>query len=83
MFNTFTGGNTNTNTNVKINAVSGLILKNHTKSYFRRFHLQSAVANSLFVPDGSIIVLQMLICGDMEVIAELVKREDFEEASTT
>lgn len=93
---------------VKINAVSGAILKNHPKSWFQRFHLQSEMAEKLLVegghkarksksveseyswrrgeyhtvweddPDNDIIVLQMVICGDMEVIAECVHRSDYE-----
>lgn len=30
-------------------------------------------------PDKDIIVLQMVICGDMEVMAELIYRKDYEE----
>lgn len=67
-------------TRVNINAVSGLILKNHPKSWFSRFHLQSRAAECRLCESGNkdIVVLQMLICGDMEVIAELVRKEDLE-----
>lgn len=30
-------------------------------------------------PDKDIIILQMVICGDMEVMAELIYRKDYEE----
>lgn len=86
---------------IKINAVTGAILKNHPKSWFERFHLKSPKADSLLtrgghratrkvynkqygfdtnedIPDEDIIVLQMVICGDMEVMAELVYRKDYE-----
>lgn len=86
---------------VKINAVTGAILKNHPKSWFERFHLKSPKAERLLTegghratekvykekfgfevneakPDKDIIVLQMVICGDMEVIAEMVYRKDYE-----
>ena len=91
---------------VKINAVSGAILKNHPKSWFERFHLKSERADNLLTegghkakktfskeseyrrgqyytthendPDNDIIVLQMMICGDMEVLAECVHRCDYE-----
>ena len=104
MFNTYHAGN-HTN-NIKINAVTGAILKNHPKSWFERFHLQSKRANELLtegghkatkkefrkyswsdndgyyddVPDAEkdITVLQMIICGDMEVMAELVYTKDYE-----
>lgn len=98
----------NNNQSVKINAVTGAILKNHPKSWFERFNLKDKRANELlreggnkaqkaktdFVgslchthyvddPDKDIIVLQMIICGDMEVIAECVHREDYEQKIET
>ena len=98
MFNTYHAGNHTQS--IKINAVSGAILKNHPKSWFRRFHLQSKVAEKLLVdgghkaidsskftseygwenpdPEHDIIVLQMMLCGDMEVIAECVYRKDYD-----
>jgi hypothetical protein len=93
------------NQSIKINAVTGAILKNHHKSWFERFHLCSQRANRLLSeggdkatkkeydndawnsngrtvrdPENDIIVLQMVICGDMEVMAELIYRKDYEEA---
>lgn len=106
MFNTsyYKGGNCTNN--VKINAVTGAILKNHPKSWFERFHLNSPRAKALFKegghqatkqvcaerddiygrhqyaterdPDKDITILQMVICGDMEVMAELVYTNDYE-----
>lgn len=52
--------------NTKINAVTGGILKNHPKSWFKRLHLGSSYAEKLFVPNGDIVVLQMMICGDCD-----------------
>lgn len=100
MFNTsyYKAGN-HTN-NIKANAVTGAILKNHPNSWFERFHLNSNRAKELLVENGhhakkkvyddelminvtvddhdkSIIILQMVICGDMEVIAELVYAKDY------
>lgn len=86
--------------NIKINAVTGAILKNHPKSWLERFHLNSERAKSLLCegghsatkrtynndfrcsmtekdPENNIIVLQMVICGDMEVIAECVHEKDY------
>lgn len=90
---------------VKINAVSGSILKNHPCSWFERFNLNSNRADALLkeggykatkkkyiesafyrsgyetwvdTPDKDIIILQMMVCGDMEVIAECVYRSDYE-----
>ena len=89
---------------IKINAVTGAILKNHPKSWFERFNLNDKRAKNLLceggnkaqqsktafigsmctthyvdTPEKDIIVLQMVICGDMEVIAECVYREDYEQ----
>ena len=94
----------NNNQSVKINAVTGAILKNHPKSWFERFNLNDKRAKNLLCeggnkatksktdftgrmctthyvdnPDKDIIVLQMVICGDMEVISECVYREDYEQ----
>ena len=99
MFNSY---NVQPTQNIKINAVTGAILKNHPKSWFERFHLKSPRAERLLVeggyratktvysedyrferktsdPENDIIVLQMVICGDMEVMAELIYRKDYEE----
>ncbi len=88
MFNTYHAGNTN----IKINAVTGAILKNHPKSWFERFHLDSYRAGQLLVEGGhkfsdsyryqaekhgGITILQMVICGDREVMAELVYTKDY------
>ena len=91
MFNSYSykGGNTTTN----INAVTGAILKNHPKSWFECFHLNSKRADRLLTEGGDIgkrkeypydkewqhkpiTVLQMVICGDMYVVAECVYTED-------
>jgi hypothetical protein len=81
--------NTNTynNTNLKIQACSGGIYKSHNKSWFERFHLTSKLAERLLCKDPirewnyntiDVVVLQMVICGDMQVIAEIIKKEDYE-----
>ena len=89
MFNTYHAGNHTSNTN--INAVTGAILKNHPKSWFELFHLKSVRAKRLLIeggdkgrtyddrpnPANAITVLQMVICGDMEVMAELVYTKDY------
>ena len=99
MFNSY---NVQPTQNIKINAVTGAILKNHPKRWFERFHLKSPRAERLLAeggyeaqrkiynenyrmemierdPENDIIVLQMVICGDMEVMAELIYRKDYEE----
>lgn len=88
MFNSYHAGNQS----VQINAVTGAILKNHPKSWFERFNIKSDRAKSLFregghqaylygrdrTPEKDITILQMVICGDMEVMAELVYTKDYE-----
>lgn len=90
MLNTYHAGNSSTKNNLNINAVSGAIVKNHRKSWFQRFHLESATAKRLLVEGGhkhnsfsdavkkDVVVLQMVICGNMEVIAECIYKDDFE-----
>lgn len=45
--NTYVRGG-NTSTNIKVNAVSGNILKNYQKSFFKRFKLRGDLAAQLF-----------------------------------
>ena len=103
MFDTYHAGNYKAgDQTVKINAVTGAILKNHPKSWFERFNLNSDRAKSLLKeggykgakrvqseyfsdvfnvvdnPDNAITVLQMVVCGDMEVLAECVYTKDYE-----
>ena len=101
MFNSYHAGNHSST--VSINAVTGSILRNHPKSWFVQFHLESPFAKSLFAegghkakktvtdregawagitrtvddPDKNIVILQMVICGDMQVIAECVYEKDY------
>ena len=74
----------NTTNALNINAVSGTILKNYRKSYFKRFHLQSEFAKGLLQSQAKdsredVVVVQMMMCGDMDVIAEIMLKEDFDE----
>ena len=66
------------NQNVKVNAVSGSILKNHPKSWFRAFHINSPLAKELMAEGGRIVILQMMLCGDNYVVAECVRRNDLD-----
>lgn len=70
--------NYKTNNTLKINTCSGGIYKTYKESWFKRFHLESPLAKALFQPDESTIILQMVICGENEVIAELIRKEDFD-----
>ena len=100
MFNTSNYHAGNHANNISINAVTGAILKNHPKSWFERFNLNSDRAKVLLTegghhatkkkynyeynynetvadPDKDITILQMVICGNMEVMAELVYTKDY------
>ena len=79
MFNTY--ATTKTTTNLKVNACSGGIYKTYLESWFERFHLKSTRAEELLNQNSygnnrNKVVLQMVICGDMEVIAEIIEKED-------
>ena len=74
----YTTNNTTYNT-TKITACSGGIYKTYKESWFERFHLNSNRADNLLSKDNtSKIVLQMVLCGDMEVIAELIDVEELD-----
>ena len=88
MFNTTTNYSKTVVSN-HVNAVTGNITKTYAKSFFKRFHLQSPLADKLFCDsprmkldsykEVSVQVIQMVICGDMEVIAEIIKQSDYDE----
>lgn len=73
---------------IKINTVSGGIVKNYKDSFFERFHLKSDLASKILghkpeypinqYVSKPIVVIQMMVCGDMEVVAELMFKDDFE-----
>lgn len=70
--------NYDVNNQVKINACSGGIYKTYKESWFVRFGLNSWMAKSLFKPNTSTVILQMVLCEKNEVMAELIKKEDFD-----
>lgn len=73
-----------------VNAVTGQIVKTYKESWFKRFHLKSSMAEELLKEKPKlklnkdsynlteVVVVQMVVCGDMEVLAELIKKEDYE-----
>ena len=77
MLNTY---NVKNNPRVEINAVSGAIVKSHKKSWMKRFHLESDFAARALCENSNAVVLQMVVCGNMQVMAELISKTDFEEA---
>lgn len=94
------------NNSIKINAVTGNILKNYQKSFFKRFKLDGTMATQLFdeeLPHLSkfkttynsggygrrdfdttteekrpVVIMQMMMCGEAEVLAEIMWQDDFD-----
>lgn len=77
------------NYQLKISTCSGGIYKTYPESWFKRFNLNSPLAEILFKSphekytynkddNEDYIILQMVLCGDMEVIAELITKKDFD-----
>ena len=88
MFNSYNVSNPQT---VNINAVSGTIVKNYKDSFILRFHMKSAMADTILdknprLQKGNyrdseykpIVVLQVMLCGDQELLAEVMWKEDFD-----
>lgn len=84
MFNTYRGGDTN----IKVNAVSGTMVKNFAKSFFLRFAIGSSMEEKLFSKEPRltksysgefpVVVIQSMIIGDGLMIAEVMWKEDFD-----
>lgn len=91
MFNSYSyrGGDTN----IKVNAVSGTMVKNFAKSFFLRFEIGSRMENKLFDKepklqrkhedydfdvDRPVVVIQSMIIGDKLMLAEVMWKEDFD-----
>lgn len=80
------------NNSIKINAISGTIVKNYAKSFILRFHMKSQIADSLFSEsptlkiygkERSVVVLQVMLCGEQELLAEVMWESDFDELFNT
>ena len=60
-----------------INGLSGIIKKSNDKSFFRKFHQNSALADDLFDLDAKyknepVIVIQVMMVNDGSLLAECV-----------
>jgi hypothetical protein len=74
------------NTNIKVNAVSGTLVKNYQKSFFTRFQIDSPYSKSLLcdnakIADKKAVVIQCMCAGGKngnEIIAEVMWKEDFD-----
>jgi hypothetical protein len=82
MFNSF-----NIPQTVNINAVSGTIVKNYKDSFILRFHMKSTMADLLldkkprlqkYGKNEPVVVLQVMLCGEQEFLAEIMWKEDFD-----
>lgn len=79
------------NPTTKINAVSGTLVKTFRKSFFKRFHMKSNMADYIFDEEkpslkdqryynsAEVVVLQVMLCGDNEFLAELIYKKDYDE----
>ena len=81
---------------VNINTVSGTIVKNYKDSFMLRFHIKSTIADLLFnikprLQNGDyrgaeykpVVVLQVMLCGENELLAEVMWKEDFDKMYET
>ena len=88
MFNTNYYKTGDFNSTLNVNAVSGTLVKHYKDSFFVGFHLHSDFANNILNEKGpyilknreelSAVILQCMVCGDMEVICEIMWKEDFD-----
>ena len=85
----FNNCNIDNSQSIKINAVSGTILKNYKDSFIIRFHMKSELAKCVLSNDQDaylkrdgrkclIVVLQVMLCGDQELLAEIMWKNDFD-----
>lgn len=94
MFNTYNAGDTNLKINACSGGIyktykESWFKRFHLKSQiadelFNNCSIQKVRTGEFYRYDDpkteskEVIILQMIICGDMEVIAELIKKEDFD-----
>lgn len=83
--------NVDNSQSIKINAVSGTIVKNYKESFILRFHMKSPIGDRLLDtspalrnPDDiksykPVVVLQVMLCGEQELLAEVMWKSDFDE----
>ncbi len=74
---------------IKINSVSGTLVKNCSKSFFYKCSIDGADAFRLFLPEKQtveidhrrveVVVLQAMVIADGVLLSEVVRKEDFDE----
>lgn len=91
MLNSYNVSNPQT---VSINAISGTIVKNYKDSFILRFNMKSEMASTVLCTNPrlekggfsgfynkeykQIVVLQVMSCGEKELLAEVMWKEDFD-----
>jgi hypothetical protein len=86
MFNSYNVSNPQ---EVNINAVSGTMIKNYKDSFILRFDMRSNMADKIldknptlykgsYGEDKPVVVLQVMLCGDKQLLAEVMWKEDFD-----
>lgn len=58
--------------------INHILKKTHKRSFIKRFHVTSRFSDSVFKENGNYVVLQVMEISDQELIAELIKKEDYE-----
>lgn len=69
---------TNTKNMQTVNAVSGILVKSHPKSYFMFGHVNSTNANLLTGKNTDRLILQAMLVGDKYLMYEVVDKDDYE-----
>ena len=74
--------------NFNFNAVSGTLIKSNPNSKMVRFNMRSSFARNFFDEDKpsyvsggeyiDIVVLQVMLCGNEEFLAEFITKEEYE-----
>ena len=92
MLNSYTSISNSQTMNMNINAVGGTIVKNYKDSFILRFHMKSEMAGLVldqeprlkrkdehgYWEEEPVVVLQVMLCGDQEFLAEVMWKEDFD-----
>ena len=72
---------------IKINACSGGIYKTYKESWFDTIRLDSRKSSTLFKNNDwsehdnlykNVVIIQMILLGEDKVLAELIKKDDFD-----
>jgi hypothetical protein len=67
---------------LKINSISGTLVKTYPKSFFVRCQIGSPIFENFMDSDATyksrkVVVLQTMLCGEKETLSELMYEKDF------